>query len=376
MDASVHLLPLQPGCHAGCPACPHRHFRLQDSLEAKAGFLKARLSPYAEVLAAVHTAGEAFRRGYRDKVCLAAVYESGMWHIGTRSRGKVISIPGCPVHTGRVRNIHAYLLDQLPPAEDFPLAYVVQTAAQLCLVLKSRLLPADETLAFLRTLMTEAFAPEGIWIHLHPAAGKKVFGKGGWHLISGKAVSVDESGLVYGPAAFQQLLPALYYHALQSAREFLSPGDDSLLVDLYSGTGSSIRYWELPPGRVIGVEADGEAVRLAGINVPAVTLLRGACRQRLPQLNVWLAERNAAGRKRLLYVNPPRTGLEAEIIRWIMSDYRPSRLAYLSCSAGTLRRDLDLLADASYRVDSLIPYDFFPGTRHVETLACLSDTRQ
>ncbi len=45
------------------------------------------------------------------------------------------------------------------------------------------------------------------------------------------------------------------------------------------------------------------------------------------------------------------------------------RIAYLSCSAGTLARDLHLLEIAGYRIDAILPFDFFPQTHHVETLA-------
>ena len=51
------------------------------------------------------------------------------------------------------------------------------------------------------------------------------------------------------------------------------------------------------------------------------------------------------------------------------SQGRPVRMAYLSCSAGTLARDLDLLGTAGYRIDAILPFDFFPQTHHVETLA-------
>jgi 23S rRNA (uracil1939-C5)-methyltransferase len=74
---------------------------------------------------------------------------------------------------------------------------------------------------------------------------------------------------------------------------------------------------------------------------------------------------------RLLYVNPPRTGLESEVLGWAVNEFRPERLAYLSCSAGTLSRDLSGLAGAGYAVEALHPYDFFPQTHHVETLALL-----
>ena len=45
--------------------------------------------------------------------------------------------------------------------------------------------------------------------------------------------------------------------------------------------------------------------------------------------------------------------------------WRPER------SAGTLARDTAAFVAAGYSVRSLIPYDFFPGTHHVECLALL-----
>ena len=99
-------------------------------------------------------------------------------------------------------------------------------------------------------------------------------------------------------------------------------------------------------------------------------MLRGTCRERLPQLRAWALERDPAAGA-LLYANPPRTGIEPEVLDWIGGVYRPERMAYLSCSAGTLRRDLEILTDANYEVERLTPYDFFPQTYHVETLALL-----
>ena len=75
--------------------------------------------------------------------------------------------------------------------------------------------------------------------------------------------------------------------------------------------------------------------------------------------------------ERVAYVNPPRSGLEAPVTAALATDLRPMRLAYLSCSAGTLARDLSVLEAAGYRVKAIEPYDFFPLTHHVETLARL-----
>jgi 23S rRNA (uracil1939-C5)-methyltransferase len=47
-------------------------------------------------------------------------------------------------------------------------------------------------------------------------------------------------------------------------------------------------------------------------------------------------------------------------------------MAYLSCSAGTLNRDLSILCSTGYLVERIIPFDFFPQTIHVESLVLLS----
>jgi tRNA/tmRNA/rRNA uracil-C5-methylase (TrmA/RlmC/RlmD family) len=56
----------------------------------------------------------------------------------------------------------------------------------------------------------------------------------------------------------------------------------------------------------------------------------------------------------------------------LAEEVRPPRVAYLSCSMGTLKRDLAVLAAAGYRPHAIQPYDFFPQTQHVEALALVA----
>jgi SAM-dependent methyltransferases related to tRNA (uracil-5-)-methyltransferase len=63
--------------------------------------------------------------------------------------------------------------------------------------------------------------------------------------------------------------------------------------------------------------------------------------------------------------------LEPEVLGWIVDRGRLDRLAYLSCSAGTLAKNLAVLTEHGYRVAQLIPFDFFPRAIHVECLALL-----
>jgi tRNA/tmRNA/rRNA uracil-C5-methylase (TrmA/RlmC/RlmD family) len=343
-----------------------------ESETRKQAWLQRRLGEWCEQLRPMQSVSGEARWAYRDKVCLKCEWHDHSWHIGMSLAERVLAIPDCPVHSERVHATLRALRDSLPEATRFPLVYLVQSGAQLTLVLKTAALPVtgwlDETLI----QRLRAAGVEGLWLHLHPAAGKKIFNKPGWHLLWGVPRSRDTLGLLYGPASFQQPVAKLYRRALQQAQSFLRPSADTLVIDLYSGNGRTLRRWSAAGAAAIGAELDAEACACARHNSPQTEMLRGKCAQRIPQLEQWSARPQHAAKTRLLYLNPPRTGLEEALPDWIAQRYRPLRIAYLSCSAGTLQRDLQRLCAAGYRVEHIIPYDFFPHTYHVETLSLLS----
>lgn len=360
---------LRAGCVPACRGCAHRELTEEESLARKRDWLRKALAPWAERVAPVASVPGEARWGYRDRVCLSTAWDGARWHFGLRVRDEVLGIPDCPVHSERVRAVVSVLGRVLPPGGDFPMAYLVGSGAQVTLVLKTNRMQALDWLEGAIPELERA-GVEGLWIHLHPSTGKKVLAKGGWHLVWGRSESVDEAGMTYGPTAFQQLLPVLHQEALDRAEAYLDPQPGGRVIDLYCGAGSTLRRWLAHGAGVLGVELGGDAVASALRNAPDAVVLRGSCMHRIPQMDTWLAE--APGAERLLYANPPRTGLEREVLEWIITRVRPARMAYLSCSAGTLRRDLDALTAVGYRVDALQPFDFFPQTHHVETLALLS----
>jgi tRNA/tmRNA/rRNA uracil-C5-methylase (TrmA/RlmC/RlmD family) len=337
----------------------------------KENWLKQRLAPWQNQFAPLQAvAGEA-RWQYRDKARLSTRWQDGQWQFGLIVGRELIAIPACPTHSERVRGTLRLLAGVLPAGPVFPMAFYIQAGAQVTLVLKTAVLPAlswvDEKLTHRLTQL----GIEGLWLHLHPAAGRRMFAKNGWHLLWGKSLSVDNNRLLYGPTAFQQVLPVLYQQALAEAENFLAPSDNDVIIDLYCGLGASLMRWTDRGARAVGVELGGEAVTCARQNAPPALVLRGKCAERIPQLNAWLENNARAAGQGLLYLNPPRTGIEPEVLDWVVRQFRPTRMAYLSCSAGTLRRDLNILSLHDYQVKRITPYDFFPQTYHVETLVLL-----
>ena len=362
---------LRAGCELNCPGCSHRMMSAEESLAQKTHWLQRKLAPWRGALSPIRSVDAENRWNYRHKVTLSTAWNNDGWAFGFIVREELLPIPECPVHSARVRESIRLFSQALPPGPEFPMAYYVQSGAQATLVLKTARLPDTDWLDrdFQRRLAKTGI--EGLWLHLHPSAGRRLFTKRGWRLVWGRPRSMDRNGLVYGPSAFQQLIPALYDHALDKARAFIAPGDNDSVVDLYCGIGNTLAPWRDPGARTVGVEMGGEAVECARENAPGALVLRGKCAQRIPQLRAWIGDQGNGPGQRLLYVNPPRTGIEPEVLNWVVGELRPVRIAYLSCSAGTLRGDLEILGNANYRVEEIAPYDFFPQTYHVETLALL-----
>lgn len=360
---------LPPGCEPACRGCFHRNIPLEASLAQKETYLKKNLAPWADCFVESAYLPWEEQLAYRDKVCLPAEWRDNRWVFGMRYKDQLVPIPDCPVHTQRVRQTYKILQRHLPGPEMMPLVFYVQSGAQVVLVVKAESIPGLRwPEAFFRELL--AAGNDGIWLHLNPAAGNKVFTKSGWQFLFGKQLSLSPLKLFYGPSSFANWIPGLFLESITETLSFfqLQAGDG--VIDLYSGTGAGLVAWTRSGASAIGVEISNEAVECARLNLNGTLVLRGKCSERLPQLNEWIEYR--AVQRRLLFTNPPRSGMETEVLDWIVSILRPEKVAYRGCNAASLRRDLEALTAGGYRVERIRPFDFFPRTHHIETLTFLT----
>ena len=353
--------------HTGCNACRFKDLSYTESVSRKSEKLLFTLSGWKDKIAGFRFASGDFQQAYRVKVCLSAAYTDNRWQIGMRKRDDVLSIPQCPVHAANINTALEILRPYWPPFRDFPMVYYVQSKNLIVFVLKTNTLPSFSWLSAGLLKQLEACGIQGVMAHLHPSAGRKVFGKGALHLLYGSERACDEFGFQYGALSFSQQIAPLFQDVIRNTANFFCLRPEDAVVDLYCGTGISISAWMQQTKQCLGVELCGEAVECAGVNVPESLILRGSCGQRVPQLREWVLEKST--QRNFLFVNPPRTGLEHEVSEWILQTAF-DKIAYLSCSPGTLKRDLDLL-ETKYRVYSIQPYDFFPFTNHTECLVLL-----
>ncbi len=70
-----------------------------------------------------------------------------------------------------------------------------------------------------------------------------------------------------------------------------------------------------------------------------------------------------------MILDPPRKGCDRRVIDALLES-SPDKVIYVSCNPATLARDISAMI-GKYDVASVTPYDMFPQTKHVETLAVL-----
>ena len=159
-----------------------------------------------------------------------------------------------------------------------------------------------------------------------------------------------------------ELLAPLITSAVGNAR-----GETAL--DLYCGVGLFTLPLAARFKRVIGVEANTQAITYAGRNAEDAGLdnVKFEC----AKVGEWL-KRNAGeiAPVDLLLLDPPRAGAEDDTINQILA-LRPKHISYVSCDPATLARDLKGLVAGGYSLDRVAALDMFPQTHHVETIAQL-----
>ena len=202
----------------------------------------------------------------------------------------------------------------------------------------------------------------------------------------GNAILGDEFITLYGPGYIEDTLCGLQFRL--SPRSFYQVNHhqaqrlyeaaitqaqitkDDLVLDLYCGVGTITLAMAKAAGRVIGVEVIEQAVQDARDN---------AKRNGIENAEFFCADAGKAAleleskgiRADVVVVDPPRKGLNADAIEAICR-ISPRRLVYVSCDPATLARDVALLKERGFAVQSAQAADLFPRCAHVESIVCMT----
>lgn len=199
-------------------------------------------------------------------------------------------------------------------------------------------------------------------------------------------VQSDKTRILYGKDYFYEELLGLKFRITpfsffqtnslgaevlyETARSYigkLSGGKESVVFDLYSGTGTIAQLMAPVAGKVIGVEIVEEAVEAAKENAA----LNGLTNCEFLAGDVLKVLDDITEKPDFIILDPPRDGIHPKALPKIIN-YGVERIVYISCKPTSLVRDLAVFLENGYRVEKATAVDQFPWTANVETVCLLS----
>ncbi len=158
-----------------------------------------------------------------------------------------------------------------------------------------------------------------------------------------------------------------------TVRSFVTTGNElnnSVIYDLYSGTGTIAQLLAPVAKEVIGVEIVEEAVMAAKSNAE----LNGLHNCEFIAGDVLKVLDTITEQPDYIVLDPPRDGIHPKALEKIVA-YGVPGIVYISCKPTSLARDLPAFLSAGYRVNCIQPIDQFPASSHVEVCFLLERLR-
>ncbi len=151
---------------------------------------------------------------------------------------------------------------------------------------------------------------------------------------------------------------------IELVRERLALSGGELLVDAYAGVGTFAALLADSARQVIAIEESSAAVKDAAVNIEGIPNIRFV-EGRTEDVLDGLPETADA-----VILDPPRVGCHTNTLDALIRR-KPARVVYVSCDPSSLARDLALLVDGGFEIQSVEPLDMFPQTHHVECVTAL-----
>ncbi|KZT35431.1 tRNA methyltransferase [Sistotremastrum suecicum HHB10207 ss-3] len=150
------------------------------------------------------------------------------------------------------------------------------------------------------------------------------------------------------------------------------------LVDTYCGSGLFSITLSPHFEKIAGVEISEDSIRSAKHNAELNNIPEGKCSFFAGKAEaIFDSVKDFPPDRTVVVIDPPRKGCDEKFIEQLLA-FRPKTLVYVSCNVHTQARDVGMIVERSnagvgngYIVESVRPFDLFPQTAHVESVAVL-----
>ncbi len=160
----------------------------------------------------------------------------------------------------------------------------------------------------------------------------------------------------------------LYSKVIEYALENKDAVDNSIVLDLFCGTGTigQILASRASNTKVVGVDIIESAIEDAKKN---------ALRNNIDSVEFYAADvgkflqshSQFQNKIRTIILDPARSGIAPKTLKKIIN-LNAERMVYVSCNPATQARDTEILIEAGFKLKKISLVDQFPHTAHIETV--------
>jgi len=383
----------RPPCphYPACFSCPFVRFPYLQQLEKKCEIVSQAIKSYPSLssLLVPSLIASPHQFGYRMRAKLAVRRVNGKIVIGLYrpETHDVVDTSACAVHPEPVNEVIQFVREAMERLDIAPydevqdrgqLRYLDiryslwQKQMVLTLVTRHMHFPQARDLVF--HLERKFPFISGIVQNIHDKPGNVIWGDR-FHPLRGRDTLLERIGpfrIIVPVYAFSQVNPPVARRIYETALEWANITSQEIVLDLYCGIGPISLYLASKAQLVIGIDDNEGAVNTAKQNARRngyhnCRFFAGDAATKLREITTSLPQIAVA------VINPPRKGLSPEAFSALL-DANIGRMIYISCEPTTLARDLDCFTQEGYVVKKVQPFDMFPQTDQVETVALLERT--
>lgn len=365
---------VEPACphYAQCGGCDLQHLNYPAQVAAKQARVEREFQRQGIVAANWVTAITAEPWSYRRKARLGVRYSKAEErnYIGFRESASshISDVDVCPVLVNHpVLNWQAWRerIASLRNRDRISQIEVIAADNALALVLRilKPLQPEDQQrlCQLIEQRVCANDLPVQLWLKsdqgeqcIYPSSEPNAL----WHRVGDMRLNMALSDFIQVNSAVNQAM-------VEQALDWLQPGAEDCIWDLFAGHGNFSMPLAQRSQQVVAVEVQDSMVNsvIAQAENLALPLLGKKADLSQPHSLASLPQPHA------VLLDPPRAGaleVMAELIQ-----RQVERIVYVSCDVATLARDVARLNEAGYQVIKAGIMDMFPQTHHVETMVLL-----
>ncbi|MCX7918022.1 MAG: 23S rRNA (uracil(1939)-C(5))-methyltransferase RlmD [bacterium] len=414
---------VNPPCphYPACGGCQIQHLNYSEQLAYKQQTVSDALSHLAklDILPTAVIAGKEF--AYRNKMTFPLTVDNGRIAVGLHPRDayqQIVPIKNCLLLEEPLQQILEPIVEAINQAFSPEDVYMLQTEQgnlrylilrsfngilAVGLVLREKKLDNLNQFAHLVKQLPDIST---VFIHLSPDRNDYLWTEEKTEILFGEkqfpiTLTLDlkeipfsaeaESIKLFGFAGVSTFLQvnAVVAEKLYEYILHLPISGNQVAIDTYCGIGLLALGLAKRFNYVIGIDSDTSAIRFAHLAVQSqkisnIEFIAGPAEK---VFRVWKKEGHflmpeflsqetiqrlldLTDRIELVILDPPRSGIHPKVIKRL-GELLPNDIILVSCHPATLARDLSLIIPFGYQVLSVQPFDMFPQTFHVETVAHL-----